>query len=83
MAQTPALDEALYLSRAMAAYFRQRKGQEAVADQPSSGLSGLQEYQGKYYVVLRNIRGTLAVYRVKNDGYLKGLKRWPKAFDEQ
>jgi hypothetical protein len=29
-------------------------------------------------VVLRNTRGVLKVYRVRNDGILKGLKRWPK-----
>jgi hypothetical protein len=26
--------------------------------------------------------GVLAVYRVRNDGILKGLKRWPKAIEE-
>lgn len=29
------------------------------------------------YVVLENVSGILAVYRVRNDGKLKGLRRWP------
>jgi hypothetical protein len=28
-------------------------------------------------VVLRSARGPLAVYRVRNDGKLKRLRRWP------
>jgi hypothetical protein len=36
---------------------------------------------GRHYVVLRNVRGTLAVYRVRNDQMLKRLKRWPDALD--
>jgi hypothetical protein len=38
---------------------------------------------GLSYVVLRNARGLLAVYRVRNDGMLKGLKRWPAEIDGQ
>jgi hypothetical protein len=37
---------------------------------------------GKRYVVLRNTKGVLAVYRVRNDGILKGLRRWPAALEE-
>ena len=40
--------------------------------------TNVSEHDGKLYVVLSNVRGTLAVYRVRNDGVLKGLKRWPK-----
>jgi len=36
-------------------------------------------HEGRSYVVLANVRGTLAVYRVRTDGVLKGLKRWPDA----
>ena len=45
--------------------------------QPRISDSGLQTVGGKDYVVLRNVRGVLKVYRVRNDGVLKGLKRWP------
>jgi hypothetical protein len=36
----------------------------------------------KPYIALRNSRATLAVYRVRNDGILKRLRRWPAALDE-
>jgi len=29
------------------------------------------------YVVLRNVRGVMAVYRLRDDGVLTRLKRWP------
>lgn len=61
------------LRRAFAAYFRTNG---SYADIPSSN-SGVAIHDGKRYVVLRNRGGTLAVYRVLNNGRLKGLKRWP------
>jgi hypothetical protein len=51
-------------------------------DQPATSDSGVESYDGKYYVVLRNFNGVLKVYRVLNKGALKGLRRHPKAFDE-
>lgn len=66
-------------TRAYAAYFRANSGNSTV-DQPSND-SGELEHDGKRYVVLRNCRGILAVYRVRNDGMLKGLKRWPKELE--
>ena len=64
------------LKRALAAYFRAGEGQ-----QPSSFDSGLMVHDGHQYMVLRNSSGTLAVYRVRNDGMLKRLKRWPAVLD--
>jgi hypothetical protein len=61
--------------RAFAAYFR-----EGGFDQPA-GDSGVVEHEGKEYVELHNTNGTLAVYRVRNDGKLKRLRRWPEALD--
>jgi hypothetical protein len=58
--------------RAMAAWFR-----SGGIDQPASN-SGVEEYDDKYYVVLRNVNGVMAVYRIRNDDSLKRLKRWPK-----
>jgi hypothetical protein len=69
-------DEAL-TRRALAAYFR--TGGE-YADIPAN-TSGVVEHNGKAYVELHNGGGTLAVYRVRNDGYLKRLRRWPKAVE--
>jgi len=60
-----------YLSRAMAAYFRAGN-----TIQPANS-SGVQECNGKKYVVLRNVNGILAVYRITTSGQLKKLKRWP------
>jgi len=65
------------LSRAYSAYFRTIKREGALAIQPSEGDSGQARHGGKSYVVLRNVNGVLAVYRVRNDGMLKRLKRWP------
>ena len=71
------LGQGEYYNRALAAYFR-----SAYIDRPSNGASGEYELNGLHYVVLRNVNRVLAVYRVKNDGYLRGLKRWPKEFEE-
>jgi|GEM_PF-1093600 len=62
--------------RAMAAYWRSagRQGEEW----PIPGQDSYRcELDGKAYVVLRNVDGVLAVYRVRNDGFLKELRRWP------
>jgi hypothetical protein len=74
------------VSRAFAAYFKycdriryggQSRSEPAPwVDQPSSG-SGVVEHKGKEYVVLENCNGVLAVYRIRNNGYLKQLRRWP------
>lgn len=51
------------------------------AMQPAEGLSDayLIPYGGRQllHIVLRNVTGVLAVYRVRNSGALKKLKRWP------
>jgi hypothetical protein len=63
--------------RAFAAYFRTAaQDGPAAVDQPAN-TSGPVEHQGKTYVVLENVRGTLAVYRVRTSGQLKRLRRWP------
>jgi hypothetical protein len=69
--------------RAFAAYFRSaRSDGSVVVDQPGGG-SGVVEHDGKLYVVLANVRGTLAVYRVRTSGQLKRLRRWPAEVAEQ
>ena len=50
------------VQRALAAYFR-----TGGTEQPSQS-SGVEKHGGKKYVVLRNARGALAIYRVRNDG---------------
>jgi len=68
------------LNRAKSAYFRFPG--EGGQIQPSND-SAVEEYDGKVYVVLRNINRVLRVYRVRNDGKLKALKRWPLSSLEQ
>lgn len=76
-----ASDEQL-TQRAFAAYFRSaaRLGVPS-PDQPAN-YSGVEEVAGKLYVVLRNVNGILAVYRVRTSGFLKELRRWPKELEE-
>jgi len=63
--------------RAFAAYFRAGN-----IDQPAN-TSGIVEHDGKQYVVLENVNGILAVYRIRPDGQLKRLRRWPSALEER
>ena len=64
-------------TRAVAAYLRAARQEGTVPAQPAGG-GNVAEHQGRLYVVLSNANGTLAVYRVRNDGVLKRLKRWPE-----
>ena len=67
-------------SRAFAVYFR--SGHPGlILDQPSSD-SGVENCNGKDYVVLRNNYRVLRVYRIMNNGALKRLIRYPRAFDK-
>jgi len=59
--------------RAFNAYFK-RFGK--YADQPSQIVEFIED-NGKDYIVLSNVNGTLATYRIRNDGSLKFLKRNP------
>lgn len=70
-------DEDDALRRAFAAHFR-----TGGVDQPSN-TSGVEEHDGRFYVVLRGGRGPgpLRVYRVLPGGKLKGLRRWPKEIE--
>jgi hypothetical protein len=67
------------ITRAMAAYYRSAH-REGFADNQITipgDSSYVTEHLGREYVVLCNVNGTLAVYRVRTDGILKALKRWP------
>ena len=65
-------DEEDVLRRAFAAWFR-RGANVAIP----ANTSSVAEHEGKFYVELHNVNGTLAVYRIRNDGMLKKLRRWP------
>jgi hypothetical protein len=64
------------MARATRAYFAAAREGSALI--PSRSSSGVEECGGKRYCVLRNVDGVLACYRVRNDGMLKRLRRWPK-----
>ncbi len=66
-------------SRALSAYFR-TDTYPIIPQQPSE--PELWTVDGKYHVVLANSSGILAVYRVKNDGALRRLKRIPACLTE-
>jgi len=68
------------LTRALAAYFKFPG--EGTIDQPSEHLSDVRTHKKKKYVVLANGHRTLAVYRIRTDGMLKRLKRWPSELDK-
>ena len=66
-------------TRARRAYFA-AASREGFNSPPQPASPDLEiTHDGKPYVVLDNCRGTLAVYRLKGDGKLRRLKRWPKA----
>jgi hypothetical protein len=70
------------LARAYRAYFMSAAREGYEVDQPSGNLSGQEEVGDKSYVVLRNAKGILAVYRIRHDDMLKRLKRWPAELGE-
>ena len=73
-AKWPKLDERDdFMRRSFAAWFRSG-GMEQPGDE-----SGVESHGGKLYATLRNAGGLLAVYRIRNDGMLKGMRRWPKS----
>jgi hypothetical protein len=70
------------IERATRAWFSTCRREAWREDQPSIHLSDVYEITntGRLYVVLRNCRGILAVFGVKQDGAsdrVKWLRRWP------
>ena len=61
------------VGRAITAWFR-----SGADDQPSN-TSWVETYGGRNYVVLENVSGVLAVYRVRPDGRLRRMLRAPAA----
>lgn len=76
-------DDDTLVRRAFAAYYRAgtREGYEPQQLDIPAHTSHVAEHNGKHYVILENINGVLAVYRVRNDGILKQLRRWPAAIE--
>jgi hypothetical protein len=78
------MDDVEVMDRAFNAYFRNhaRNGYTGSAvDQPSNS-SSVRRHQGRWYAVVENVRGPLAVFRVQPDGKLRRLNRWPKQVED-
>jgi hypothetical protein len=75
------IDSEQLVRRALAAWYRSDCDGEydpVVLTPPISGVAA--EHAGKRYVLIVNGLGVpVAVYRVRNDGVLKGLRQWPRA----
>ena len=68
-----------YVPRALAAWYRGRSTGHTRA-YPSEAMSvQVTLPSGKTYVVLANSYQVLGVYRLRPSGFLRLLKRWPKA----
>jgi len=77
-----ATDNEPLIGRAFAAYFRSAAREGIASPNMPANSSYLCELDGKQYVVLHNVNGVLAVYRVRTSGVLKALRRWPKAIED-
>ena len=69
--------------RALAAYF-DRSGTGSGWPEPGwpTRSSGPQEHDGRQHIVIKDGQEILAVYRLRNDGQLKRLRRWPRALNK-
>jgi hypothetical protein len=66
----------------MAAYWRSAAREGAQVPIPAND-SYVTSLDGKQYVVLQNMNGILAVYRVRPvDGVLRAMKRWPQVLGQ-
>jgi hypothetical protein len=79
------LDERDLVRRAYAAYYKKRRPlvpDDSWIDNPDK--AEVQNHDGKIYVVVGVFGNSPSeVYRVRNDGVLKCLKRIPKAISDQ
>ena len=69
-----------HVQRATKAYFRSFGTDEAIPQPASDPV--MRAINDKQYVVLHNVNGVLAVYRVRKDNRLYRLRRWPAALNE-
>ena len=70
------IDDPDLIRRAMSAYIRRRE-----IDQPNNSPDHV-KIDGREYIRLYNIRGTLAVYHLRDDGKLEGIESYPEELDE-
>jgi hypothetical protein len=67
-----------WVSRALAAWYRGARTRK----QPAADLTAhVTLPNGKAYVLLANSYQILGVYRIRPSGYLRLMKKWPKAVE--
>jgi hypothetical protein len=77
------IDDLELTARATVAYYSaRRRAQGGGAIDAPGNTSGLRKIDGLPYIVLENVNGVLAVFRLRNDGILKSLRRWPAGLGE-
>jgi hypothetical protein len=75
------MDDENLTRRAIGALFRYSDTRAMPLWSQPANTSGVRFHDAKAYVVLENTRGVLAVYRVRPNGVLKRLRRWPAALE--
>lgn len=75
------MDKENLIARAHAAMAKAAAKVGGSVMQPSKH-SDVHQVGDRFYVALRNVGGILAVYRVRLDGTLKRLKRWPAELEQ-
>jgi len=73
------LDDPAIVRRAFVAWYSADEDQ--APGHPSPAASHHVRLAGHEYVVLRDANSLLAVYRLRNDGKLKRLRRWPRELE--
>jgi hypothetical protein len=74
------LDDPAIMRRAFVAWYSADEAQ--APGHPSPAVSHHVRVAGHEYVVLRAGRSLLAAYRLRNDGKLKRLRRWPRELND-
>ena len=69
-----------HLTRAYSAYFDACMRSRKATVFPSAEHSGIESFNTKIYVTLRDYSGTpIVVYRLRGNGHLRKILRWPPA----
>lgn len=73
--------DADYVPRALAAWYRGSRDDHARLYPSESACQQVTLPDGKSYVVMANTYQVLGVYRIRPQGVLRLMKRWPKAVE--
>ena len=55
----------------------------ALWQEPTAGLSGVETHEGVLYMVLRNNKGILAVFQILDEEEMEQLDQWPSEISEE